>query len=105
MSETWALAEASLVRHDPEGMRLVGKQFQWVMGDNPFGQSLMYGVGYDFAPQFAYCLKDVVGSLPVGMDCMSKDAPDWSATNDATHKEIPVHGSNVYLQFPSTWFL
>ena len=97
MSETWALAEASLIRHDPEGMRLVGKQFRWVLGDNPFGQSLMYGVGYDFAPQFAYCLKDVVGSLPVGMDCMSKDEPDWSASNDATHKEIWVEPVNRFM--------
>jgi hypothetical protein len=32
----------------------------------PEENSPMYGAGYDFAPQFAYCLKDVVGSLPVG---------------------------------------
>ncbi len=97
MSETWALAEASRLRNDTEGMQLVGKQLQWILGFNPFGQSLMYGVGYDFAPQFAYCLKNVVGSLPVGMDCMLGDKPYWSATNNATSKEIWVEPVNRFL--------
>ena len=97
MSDSWALAEASRLRNDAKGMQLVGKQLQWVLGANPFGQSLMYGVGYDFAPQFAYCLKNVVGSLPVGMDCMSGDMPYWAATNNATSKEIWVEPVNRFL--------
>jgi hypothetical protein len=78
-------------------MKLVEKQLQWVLGANPFGQSLMYGAGYDFAPHFAYCLKNVVGSLPVGMDCMSGDEPHWSATNDATYKEIWTEPSSRFM--------
>jgi hypothetical protein len=97
MSGTWALAEASRLRNDSAGMSLVGNQFQWIFGTNPFGQSLMYGVGYDFAPHFAYCLKDIVGALPVGMDCMSGDMPHWSATNTATSKEIWVEPVNRFL--------
>jgi len=79
------------------GMKLVGKQLQWVLGANPFGQSLMYGIGYDFPPHFAYCLKDIVGSLPVGMDCMSGDEPFWSATNTATYKEIWMEPVSRFL--------
>jgi hypothetical protein len=97
MSSAWALAEASRLRRDPEGMLLVGKQLEWVFGVNPFGQSLMYGAGYGFAPQFAYCLKDIVGSLPVGMNCMSGDMPHWCATNTATSKEIWVEPVNRFL--------
>jgi len=97
MSGTWALAEASRLRKDTAGMQLVGKQFHWIFGANPFGQSLMYGEGYDFAPQFAYCLKDIVGSLPVGMDCMGGDMPWWPATNTATTKEIWVEPVNRFL--------
>jgi hypothetical protein len=97
MSDTWALAEASRLRSDSAGMQLVVKQLNWIFGTNPFGQSLMYGVGYDFAPHFAYCLKDVVGSLPVGMDCMSGDMPHWSATNTATSKEIWVEPVNRFM--------
>jgi hypothetical protein len=97
MSSTWALAEASRLRNDMKGMQLVGKQFQWLFGANPFSQSLMYGEGYDFAPHFAYCLKDLVGALPVGMDCMSGDDPHWSATNTATYKEIWVEPVNRFM--------
>jgi hypothetical protein len=97
MSSTWALAEASRLRKDPEGMALVGRQLEWIFGANPFGQSLMYGVGYRFAPHFAYCLKDIVGSLPVGMDCMNGDMPHWCATNIATSKEIWVEPVNRFL--------
>ncbi len=97
MSSSWALAEASRLRKDSDGMQLVGKQLGWIFGANPFGQSLMYGVGYDFAPHFAYCLKDVVGSLPVGMDCMNGDMPHWCATNTATSKEIWVEPVNRFL--------
>jgi hypothetical protein len=97
MSSTWALAEASRLRNDTTGIELVAKQMRWIFGANPFGQSLMYGAGYDFAPQFAYCLKDIVGSLPVGMDCMSGDMPHWSSTNTATSKEIWVEPVNRFL--------
>jgi hypothetical protein len=97
MSCTWALAAASRLRNDTAGMELAGSQLRWIFGTNPFGQSLMYGFGYNFAPQFAYCLKDVVGALPVGMNCMSGDMPYWSATNTATTKEIWVEPVNRFL--------
>jgi hypothetical protein len=97
LSGTWALAEASKLRNDAEGMKLVGKQLEWNMGANPFAQSLMYGSGYDFAPQFAYCLKDIVGSLPVGMDSRSGDSPYWPATVSATFKEIWMEPVNRFM--------
>ncbi len=103
LSSTWALAEAAKLRNDSDGMKLVGKQLQWVLGANPFGQSLMYGVGYDFAPQYAYCLKDIVGSLPVGMDCRSGDQPYWPATNSATFKEIWMEPVSRFLGAVATY--
>jgi len=97
LSGTWALTEASRLRRDDEGMRLVGRQLEWVFGANPFAQSLMYGEGYDFPPNFVYCLKNVVGSLPVGMDSMTGDQPYWSGSNEATFKEIWVEPVNRFL--------
>lgn len=97
LSNTWALAEASRLRKDPDGMKLVGKQLEWVLGANPFGQSLMYGEGYDFAPQYVYCLKGIVGSVPVGMDSRSADQPYWPATNSATYKEIWMEPVSRFL--------
>ena len=103
MSSTWALAEAARLRGDAEGMRLVGRQLEWVFGDNPFGQSLMYGEGYDFPPNFVYCLKNVAGSLPVGMDSMNGDRPYWSGSSEATFKEIWVEPVNRFLGIMSVY--
>ncbi len=97
LSNTWALAEASRLRNDPDGMKLVGKQLEWVLGANPFGQSLMYGEGYDFTPQYVYCLKGIVGSVPVGMDSRLGDQPYWPATNSATYKEIWMEPVSRFL--------
>jgi hypothetical protein len=97
LSGAWALAEAAKLRNDADGMKLVGKQLEWVMGANPFGQSLMYGSGYDFAPQFVYCLKDIVGALPVGMDSRAGDSPFWPATVSATFKEIWMEPVNRFM--------
>lgn len=97
LSNTWALAEAARLRNDAEGMKLVGKQLEWIMGANPFGQSLMYGSGYDFPPQYVYCLKDIVGSLPVGMDSRSGDMPYWPATVSATYKEMWIEPVNRFM--------
>lgn len=85
-----ALSAAARLRNDPELQRLAERQFQWILGGNPFSQSLMYGEGYDFQPHFAYCFRDMVGALPVGMDSMANDEPWWTCFNDSDYKEIWV---------------
>ena len=97
LSTSWALAEASRLRHDKNGMQLVGKQLEWTFGHNPFNQTLMYGVGYNFAPQFAYCTKNVVGSLAVGMDCIRGDKPHWNGSTYATCKEMWIAPVNRFM--------
>ena len=97
LSATWALAEASRLRRDAAGLDLVQEQLEWTLGRNPFGQSLMYGVGYDFATQFAYCSKDMVGGLPVGMDSFHDDAPYWHGANYATSKETWIGTVNRFM--------
>lgn len=97
LSGSWALAEASLMRKDEAGMQLVGKQLEWTFGRNPFDQTLMYGVGYNFTPQFAYCTKNVVGSLPVGMDCFKNDEPYWHGSAYATSKEMWIAPVNRFM--------
>ncbi len=97
LSGTWALAEASRLRNDSDGMDLVGKQLEWTFGRNPFDQTLMYGVGYNFTPQFAYCTKNIVGSLPVGMDCMKNDEPYWHGSAYATSKEMWIAPVNRFM--------
>ena len=89
MAGTASLASAALLRNRRATQDLVRLQLQWVLGGNPFSQSLMYGAGYDFQPLFAYCGRDVTGALPVGMDSR-RDSPYWPAENRATYKEMWV---------------
>ncbi len=89
MAATSSMASAALLRNRRATQDLVRLQLQWVLGGNPFSQSLMYGVGYDFQPLFAYCGRDVTGALPVGMDSRN-DSPYWPAENRATYKEMWV---------------
>lgn len=103
LSGSWALAEASRLRNDEAGMQLVGKQLEWTFGRNPFDQTLMYGVGYNFTPQFAYCTKNIVGSLPVGMDCMKNDEPYWHGSAYATSKEMWIAPVNRFMGAVATY--
>lgn len=90
LSSSWALAEASALLGDENGMALVQEQLEWIMGRNPFSSSLMYGVGYNYSPYFVYCTHNVVGALPVGVDSFHGDAPFWNGSANATTKEIWV---------------
>lgn len=97
LSASWALAEASALLNDSEGMALVQQQLEWVMGRNPFGQSLMYGVGYNYCPQFVYCTQNIVGALPVGIDSYQHDEPFWHSSAYATFKEIWIEPVSRFL--------
>jgi hypothetical protein len=97
LAATVALSAAARLRNDLRLQELAARQFQWVLGANPFSQSLMYGEGYDFQPLFAYCMRDLVGALPVGMDCMSGDQPHWCSSSEATFKEVWVEPVNRFL--------
>jgi len=98
LSGTVALSAAARLRNDRRLQDLAGRQLQWVFGGNPFSQCLMYGEGYDFQPLFAYCLRNLVGALPVGMDCMADDAPWWTCFNDSDYKEIWVVPGARFLE-------
>ena len=88
LSAAWALAEAATFLNDADAMQLVQQQLEWTLGRNPFGSSLMYGVGYNYAPLFAYCSHNVVGALPVGVDSFHDDEPFWNGSACATSHEM-----------------
>jgi hypothetical protein len=90
MSEATALALEYKLRNDRQGEQLVTKQVEWILGNNPFSQSIMYGEGYDYSPLFSASSGNIVGALPVGMDCMSNDEPFWYSRNHMTTKEVWV---------------
>lgn len=97
LSQAWALAAAADLLQDREALSLVQEQLEWVLGRNPFSSSLMYGVGYNYAPNFVYCTRSIVGALPVGVDCFHNDEPFWSGTANATSHEIWVEPLSRFL--------
>ncbi|OCT10726.1 endoglucanase [Paenibacillus pectinilyticus] len=66
-------------------------QLQWIVGKNPFGQSLMYGEGYRYAQQYSVLSGEMTGEIPVGVQTFgNEDVPYWPQFNNATYKEVWV---------------
>lgn len=98
LSQARALSAAALLRNDFDSMELAERQLEWVVGRNPFCQSLMFGVGHDFAPQYAALTGDIVGGLPVGIQTRGdSDEPYWPASNCYNYKEVWVHPTSRWL--------
>uniref|UniRef100_Q02CK4 Glycoside hydrolase, family 9 n=1 Tax=Solibacter usitatus (strain Ellin6076) TaxID=234267 RepID=Q02CK4_SOLUE len=92
LAENKAIAAAAHLRGNLELANLAEKNMEWVVGRNPFVQSLMWGEGYDYAPQYSAMSGDIVGSLPVGIQAhRNADAPYWPTENCHNWKEVWVH--------------
>ncbi len=103
LSQAWALAAAAKLLEDQEAMNLVQEQLEWTLGRNPFGASLMYGVGYNYAPNFVYSTKNVKGAIPVGVDCFHRDEPFWNGTANATSHEVWVEPVSRFVGTLATY--
>jgi hypothetical protein len=102
LSQAKALSTAFRLRGDLELRELVWRQLEWHVGRNPFAQSLMYGEGHDYAPQYTAMSGDIVGSLPVGVQTRANlDLPYWPASNCYNWKEVWVHPSSRWLYIMS----
>jgi len=98
LSQAKALAATARLRGDSVGVDLAQRQAQWVIGRNPFAQSTMYGVGYDWVQQYSVSSGDFVGALPVGMQSRGDtDLPYWPSQNTYVFKEVWVHSSSRWL--------
>jgi len=77
---------------------LTQRQLQWVVGLNPFSQSMMYGEGYRFAPQYTPVSGDIVGGLPVGIQTnRDADVPFWPPENCYNWKELWINPTARWL--------
>ena len=98
LSQAKALAASARLRGDSAGLDLAQRQAQWIVGRNPFAQSMMYGEGHDWAQQYSVSSGDFVGSLPVGMQSRGvTDLPYWPSQNMYVYKEVWVHPSSRWL--------
>ena len=75
--------------HDAELTQIGLEQLYWIFGKNPFGQSIMYGMGDNYAQLYATSSGELTGELPVGIESFeNEDAPYWPQGNNCTYKEI-----------------
>jgi hypothetical protein len=98
LPQAQAMNYAARLRGDEECLKLSIRQMEWVMGRNPFSQSTMYGLGYDFPPIYTPSSGDIVGGLPVGIQTRGdSDIPYWPVQNTWTYKEIWIHPVNQWI--------
>ncbi|WP_321332366.1 glycoside hydrolase family 9 protein [uncultured Bacteroides sp.] len=84
--------------HDKELKEIAEEQLLWVVGKNPFGQSLMYGEGNNYAQQYVALPGEMVGEMPVGIQTRyNEDKPYWPQANNATYKEVWVTSAGKWL--------
>lgn len=89
LSPATGIASANRLLNDPELHKIALAQLEWMVGKNPFNQSLMYGEGYNFSPQYAVFTGDIVGGVPVGILTRDDfDIPYWKTCVLHNYKEI-----------------
>ena len=98
LAQAKALAVASGLRNDLDGINLSRMQLEWITGKNPFAQSTMWGEGYDFSPLYTPSSGHIVGGLPVGIQTAeNRDLPFWPASILYNYKEIWSNPSARWL--------
>lgn len=98
LSGAKALSCAAVTRRNNRLADLSQLNLMWMTGRNPFSQSLMYGEGYDFAPQYTAMSGNMTGSLPVGiLTSRNRDIPYWPFNNCYNYKEVWVQPSARWL--------
>jgi hypothetical protein len=74
---------------DKELINIAEQQLFWIVGKNPFGQSLIWGEGSNYPQLYTALPGETVGEIPVGMQSrFNEDTPYWPQFNTATYKEV-----------------
>jgi len=99
MSKAKAVSTLGKALNDASLLEIAKQQVAWVLGNNPFSRSYMYGEGYDFPNMNApFNSFDVAGELPVGMHSFEDtDIPYMPMTIQATYYEVWVHPASRML--------
>lgn len=83
---------------DRELVQIAREQLYWIWGKNPFGQSLVYGVGSGYCRQYAVLCGECAGEVPVGIGTLGNgDVPYWPQNNNATFREVWVGSACRFL--------
>ena len=83
---------------DEELLGIGREQLYWTVGKNPFGQSLIYGEGYNYPQMNTFSSGEMTGEMPVGIRTLGNDdIPYWPQTNNACYKEVWVTSAGKWL--------
>ena len=78
------------------------EQLYWVVGKNPFGQSMIFGEGWDYPQMNSFSCGEFTGEMPVGIKSTGDlDIPEWPAVNNACYKEVWVTSAGKALSLIS----
>ena len=84
--------------NDKELTNIAEQQLFWTVGKNPFGQSLIWGEGYNYPQMYAPLPGETVGQMPVGIQTRgNEDVPYWPQINYCTYKEVWVKSAGKWL--------
>jgi len=98
LSMTRAVLETAKTLNDRQLLEIARRQVEWHVGRNPHNQSLMWGEGYNYNPQYSAMCGDMVGSLPVGVQTQgNEDVPYYPHTNCYNFKEVWVQPAGRWL--------
>ncbi|MFF2093214.1 glycoside hydrolase family 9 protein [Paenibacillus sp. NPDC058174] len=93
-----AASLAGAYLNDAELIGIAEGQLQWIVGKNPFAQSLMHGEGYRYAQQYSVLGGEMTGEIPVGIQTWgNEDEPYWPQFNNATYKEVWTGNAGKWL--------
>ena len=90
--------------NDNELLDIGLEQLYWVVGKNPFGQSLIYGEGQNYPQMDNFSSGEAVGEVPVGIRTLgNEDIPYWPQTNTSCYKEVWVTSAGKWISLASEY--
>lgn len=88
--------------NDKELKQIALEQLYWIVGKNPFGQSMIYGEGVNYPRLDNFSSGEIIGAIPVGIRSYNnEDIPYWPETTNACYKEVWVTSAGKWLSLLS----
>lgn len=83
---------------DAELRDIAREQLYWIVGKNPFAQSLIYGEGHRYPELNNFSSGTITGAMPVGIRSLADtDQPYWPQINNACYKEVWLTSAGKWL--------
>lgn len=84
--------------NDDELRDIAREQLYWIVGKNPFCQSLIYGEGTRYPELNNFSSGPIIGAIPVGIRSLDDtDEPYWPQINNACYKEVWLTSAGKWL--------